>query len=210
MYSQNQEEKIIIDYFHGKRGEKIDYKGYLLDVGANDGETFSNSRALLQLDWAGVLFEPTPLAFEKLNNLYQKNNSVVCLNCALGNETKKMELFESGEHLGKGDSGLLSTLKQSETKRWEGTKEVFTPIIVDCLSFRDFLEIATIKRFDFITIDVEGMEMEILEQMNLTELGCKMICVEWNQKDFDFYDRYMKSFGMKLIHKNAENLIYGR
>ena len=40
MYSQNQEEEVIVSYF----GNKI---GNLIDIGAYDGITFSNSRKLL-------------------------------------------------------------------------------------------------------------------------------------------------------------------
>ena len=45
MYSQNNEEQVILDYF----GNKI---GNLLDIGANDGITLSNSRKLIELGWA--------------------------------------------------------------------------------------------------------------------------------------------------------------
>ncbi len=59
MYSQNNEEQIIIEYFK-------DFKGHLLDIGANDGLTLSNSRKLIELGWTGDLVEPSPNAFQKL------------------------------------------------------------------------------------------------------------------------------------------------
>ena len=44
MYSQNQEEQIILDYFNDVK------VGHVLDIGANDGKTFSNSLALIERD----------------------------------------------------------------------------------------------------------------------------------------------------------------
>ena len=46
-YSQLGEQDIILNYFNGKQGT-------FLDIGANDGKTFSNSYALSLLGWKGV------------------------------------------------------------------------------------------------------------------------------------------------------------
>ena len=40
-YTQQLEQDVILNYFENKE------HGILLDIGANDGETFSNSRALI-------------------------------------------------------------------------------------------------------------------------------------------------------------------
>lgn len=58
-YSQNKEQTIILKYFEGQLG-------YFLDIGGNDGETLSNTRALAQLGWRGVLVEPAEIAYKKL------------------------------------------------------------------------------------------------------------------------------------------------
>jgi len=50
-YSQNNEQQVILDYF----GEH--YIGTFLDLGCNDGQTFSNTRALALNGWSGVLVD---------------------------------------------------------------------------------------------------------------------------------------------------------
>ncbi len=50
MREKRNEEQVILDYF----GNKI---GNLLDIGANDGITLSNSRKLIELGWSGDLIE---------------------------------------------------------------------------------------------------------------------------------------------------------
>lgn len=51
MYSQNDEEAIIMRYFANRTGR-------LLDIGAADGMTNSNSLALIERGWRAVLVEP--------------------------------------------------------------------------------------------------------------------------------------------------------
>ena len=70
-YSQYGEEKIIDNFFKGKR------RGLCIDVGAADGIRFSNSRRLIEsMDWAALLIEPHPTYFRQLVHLYKNNENV--------------------------------------------------------------------------------------------------------------------------------------
>ena len=53
MYTQNNEEELVRAYFSDKDTKTM----CLLDIGANDGETFSNSRQLILDGWNAVLVE---------------------------------------------------------------------------------------------------------------------------------------------------------
>ena len=57
---------------HGEAGNldalvQADWPRYLVDVGAHDGRSLSNSFPFLQIGWAGTLVEPLPSAFERLD-----------------------------------------------------------------------------------------------------------------------------------------------
>lgn len=201
-YSQSTEEQIILDYFGDKTGT-------LLSLGENDGETFSNSKALIEKGWVATLFEPSPEAFKKLIELHQWNPNIVCIEKAVSNFNGKTVFFHSGEHIGKGDISLLSTLKKEETKRWGDTAK-FEEIEVDCIDFKKLLELSPYKTFDFISIDCEGVEIDILKQMNFDELETKLLCVENNGKDEDKFNEIIIPFGFTIIHRTAENLIYAK
>jgi FkbM family methyltransferase len=127
-------------------------------------------------------------------------------NVAMGNTDGFLTFYESGEHLGKGDRSLVSTIVPSEMDRW--TNETFTPVTVECVTFATLLTRSAHKTFDLISIDIEGMDLDVLRQMDLTALGCKMLIVEFNGKDQPDFDWYCAVHGMKLYAKNAENLIY--
>ena len=51
-YSQTGEQQVIFDYFGPE------FKGTFLDIGANDGVTFSNTYGLSLKGWRGVCVEP--------------------------------------------------------------------------------------------------------------------------------------------------------
>jgi len=206
MYSQNAEEKIILDYF---RKDSENFKGTLLDIGANDGETFSNSLALIELGWKAILVEPDEEPFEKLLGCHQGNEKVICYNIAIADEDGEMDFFKSGTHLKKGDTGLLSTLSETSYDKWKGTTE-FEIIKTKTVCFKTFMQTCPEKKFDFITIDAEGMDWNILCQMNLNKLRCNLVCLEHNGEKIKMFNDYFNAFGLSLIHGNAENIIYGR
>lgn len=198
MYSQNNEEAIIQRYF-GTR------KGTFLDIGANDGITLSNTFLLANTGWNGALVEASPLAFERLQQTYHGMPHDL-IHTAVGSHNGKIILHESGEHLGLGDTSLLSTVKPAEKDRW--LDMVFNEVSIACCTFDVLLTLTKHKKFDLISMDIEGMELEVLPQIDLKELGCRMLCVEFNGKEQGKYDDIVLPQGYKLIHKNGENLIY--
>ena len=66
-YSQYNEEGFIDSFFKNKNN------GFLVDIGAADGITNSNSRFLIEKGWGGILIEPNTKNFNKLQDLYKNN-----------------------------------------------------------------------------------------------------------------------------------------
>lgn len=200
MYSQNREDEIISSYYAPT------YKGAFLDLGANDGSTLSNSLALVQRGWKGVCVEPDRAAFRRLSNIHRNNDDIQCVPVAIGNEDGVGVFYEAGDHLGKGDTGLLSSLKQSNFDRFPGTQRV--AVDVEIWTVKTLLERMTLKQFDFISIDIEEMDLDIMRQMDFKAMGTSMVCVEFNGVQEKEYTDHAAKFGMKLIAKNGENLIF--
>ena len=203
-YSQNKEDIAVMQYF-GK-----DFKGLFLDIGANDGITLSNTRLLIESGWNGFLVEPSPKAYSKiLINVKGYEKNAIAFNCAIGNENGKATLYESNSHLSKNDISLLSSLKESETIRWKNQK--FEPIEVDVLTFDSFLELLVdCIIFDFISIDAEGLDLDILKQINLTDLNVKCLCIEHNSNKEVRAEiiEYCLQHGLNnILLENSENII---
>ena len=64
MYSQNQEEKYILDYFASQSN------GAFLEIGAFDPIRFSNTRALFEKGWHGTMVEPSPKCMPRIKDVY--------------------------------------------------------------------------------------------------------------------------------------------
>ena len=198
MYSQNFEEAIVKKYF-------VNETGTLLDIGANDGKTLSNSLALIEAGWNAVLIEPCEHPYEKLCDLHTGNEKVYCYNIALDTEDGEKEINSMGDHLGTGDTDLLSTLKKP-IEKWAAIE--FHPEKVICRTLESFLKFCPIKKFDFITIDAEELDYDILIQMDLQQLGCRCVCIEHNGNSIGKFILYAQKFKMKEIYRNAENIIF--
>ena len=200
MYSQNNEEKYILNYFR-----KL--KGTFLDLGANDGITFSNTRALADRGWKGVLVDASPKAFAQLKANYAGREGLHLFNLALTKDGGEVTFMESGPLINDNDIGLVSTFKGSEVERFYKTVE-YEEIIVNSVQWEQFLELSPIKEFDFISMDIEGSELDVLPYMDLSKT--RMLCIENNgREDLKLaYEKYLKGFN--LIHRTPENLIYAR
>ncbi len=218
MYSQNNEDEIVSNFFKGE-------KGTLLSIGENDGRTLSNSLRLIEEGWRAVLVEPSKEAFQRMQDLHKYNNNVLCVNYGIGDETGNFVFYESGTHLNKNDISLLSTLDASQIDRWKSSGEQFTKKEIQCLTYSDFCLLSSVKqfmyeklsvedknpcihKFDYITIDAEGFDWKILSQIDLSYT--KLVIVEVNNTDTQKYIDYCNSFGLREIHRNYENIIFSR
>lgn len=199
MYSQNREEEVILGYFQDS--------GTFLDIGANDGKTFSNTFALAERGWRGVLIEPSPKAFALLKENYKGMSGFYFYPFALGETNGEIKFMDSGSHLGKNDHGLLSTATEADYNKWKGSTH-FEDITVKCFRYKTFLNRVKFKEFDFISIDAEGFDLCILEQIDLRHT--KMVCVEWN--GFEGRKASFESLmpGFRIIYTSGENLIFAR
>ncbi len=201
-YSQNKEDLFVQHYFGT-------FKGTLLEIGANDGITFSNSRLLIENGWKAELIEPGDV-FEDLVYLYPipEYDRVELSKLAIGDRNDKVEFFNSGAHVFAGsDRGLVSTADRKEMNRWPDVNFKITSI--EMVTWAEYLKTYSVyKKFDFISLDAEGFDAIILQQMDLEALGCKCLCVEYNSdhKLLKLFTDYCK--GYTLAVQNAENLIF--
>ena len=114
MHSQYGEEKIILDYFK-------DFQGRFLDVGAYDGKTFSNTYALAERGWEGVLVEASPQCFVQMTKCVSfKGVSLVC--AAMDVRQGCAKFYDSG--------GAVATLKKEHMEKWKANQGDFREIYV--------------------------------------------------------------------------------
>lgn len=202
-HSQNNEAEFLLNYFGG-------YKGTILDVGSNDGISYSNSYDLIRSGWKCHALEPGSVCSD-LSNLHRDNPNVSIHNYGIGDRDDIVRFWESGAHIPYGeDRGLVSTTIASETDRWRKAGVEFIETSIKLVTFKTFWNSISNVPLDAISIDVEGQDYSVLKQIDLDEVGCKAICIEWNSNPdlWNLFNDYCGSFGMVLRVQNNENLIY--
>ena len=156
-YSQSGEDAIIkYILFELQRYEKVSY----LDLGANHAKEISNTYGLYEAGASGVLVEANPYLITELE-LY-RNRDVILNKCISTKDDEELEFY-----IFNGD-GLSTPDYEAAQKMLEINENLF---IKDTVKVKT-ISINTIidkyfknKAPEVVNIDIEGMEMEILEQI---------------------------------------------
>jgi FkbM family methyltransferase len=188
MYTQNDEEFYILGYFK-------DFVGTCCEIGANDGKYISNTAALIDRGWKSFMVEPSK-AFNKLKDNYADNPNVVCVNAGISTKDEDVVFYE-------GSDSLLSTTQEKLVEFWKEC--TFTPTTVKMLTWKTFCDTYNAGPFDFISLDAEGMDWDILQQIDLSNTS--MICMEYTAGNIQSFESYCKKYGMVKLTHNGENLI---
>lgn len=181
--------------------------GIFVEIGANDGVTFSNTLFFEKtLQWSGICIEPIPARFIDL----QKNRHCICVNGCIANDSLTKDFL-----LVTGYSEMLSGLLEKydprhlarierELKEHGGNQEV---IKVQCYMLENLLHEYGISKVDYLSIDTEGGELEILKSIDYTSIIISIISVEnaYNTSDIR---KFMISKGYEYVTKIGADEIF--
>ena len=174
------------DKFLNEKIFKEKKNGIFVDIGANDGITFSNTYFFeKELGWSGMCFEPLIQTFEKL----QMNRSSININACASNEDKQ-EYFLSISGYGEMLSGLKNNYDPKHLQRIYDTNNkhggTIDEIQVQCYDLNKILIKHEFKNIDLLSVDTEGNELEILKSINYETIHIKAIAVENNYCSAEF------------------------
>ncbi|PKP29577.1 MAG: hypothetical protein CVU00_14935 [Bacteroidetes bacterium HGW-Bacteroidetes-17] len=200
-YSQYGEDFILWNFFEYKEN------GFFIDIGAFDGIHLSNSYTFEEQGWKGICVEPVSKYFE----LCKKNRpKSICINaaCISSGELKEIELevddtgLFSSLHIdktAKNVSGHFDSLKRTISIKKEKVKAVTLNSVLQNLN-NDPNEI------DFISIDVEGAEIEVLKGFDLDKYIPRIIVIETNTlEDKEHIKNYLSQFGYLFAREVRAN-----
>jgi len=148
--------------------------GYFIEFGATDGLELSNTHLLeKEFGWTGILAEPAKIWHEEL----QKNRSCnIDTQCVWSKSGEVLSFHES-------DTAVLSTVNSLRTIA-DGNKDYRLEgkqYDVQTISLEDLLKkYSAPKRIDYLSIDTEGSEYEILSNFNFDAYDIRVITCEHN------------------------------
>jgi len=212
----------LFDYSYQKKWIKFlkknkynDFK-ILIDIGAHKGESiklFSKNFIIKKI----ISFEASPINFEflkkKIDENKQKynNTEIVLENIALGAENKIIEFNQFNESSSSTIKDINKESKYYKRKfrliNFLNNKKTFQKIKIKVLKLKDYIEKNNIKKIDFIKIDTEGYEFEILLGL---ENKIKLVDIIMFEHHYDNMIKKGYTFENinKLLIKNNFNKIY--
>jgi FkbM family methyltransferase len=176
-YSQWGQDKWVIErYFPGKTD------GVFVDIGAHDGITFSNTFALERMGWTGMAVEPIPSVFEQLKT---NRHCITIQGCVAGESGIKQfrEITGYAQML----SGMVDLYDSRHVDRINN--EIleyggeFRDIEVECFNINELMTKYALDEIDYLNLDVEGAEYQILKSIDFSKTQIHVIGVENNYKD---------------------------
>jgi len=150
-------------------------EGYFVDFGATNGTTLSNSYILERFfDWDGIVAEPNPTYHERLQQVRKCNVSTKCVHSRTGKSfTFICAVRPMFSRLGVASEGMTF-----EDEQIEQSIKVPTISLNDLLDEHNAPEVV-----DFISIDTEGSELDILSTFDFEKRRVNMFAVEHNFED---------------------------
>ncbi|HEX8068283.1 MAG TPA: FkbM family methyltransferase [Thermoleophilaceae bacterium] len=163
-YAQNAEDVVLARAL----GDRT--PGFYVDVGAADPVRHSVTKHFYDLGWRGVNVEPVPSSFEALRAARERD---VNLGCAIGSEpgTLPLAVVDGTESLSTLDPGI------AERHRADGWSTAVVEVEVVPLD-AVLEEHAADRPIDFLKVDVEGREADVLASVDLGRWRPSALVVE--------------------------------
>lgn len=192
--------------------DNIEFKNqnpFFVDVGANDGLICSNTAYFeMDLGWDGICIEPHPEAFIKL----KESRKSKLYNCCISNEEKEIDFL-----VVKGYAEMLSGIFNDydsfhikriddEIQRNGGSKEV---VKIKSKTLSSILKENNINNIDYLSIDTEGSELNVLKGIDFDKININIISVENNGYNNDVRS-YLEGSNYEFLCKVCGDEIYAK
>ena len=146
--------------------------GYFIEIGACDGKHLSNSFALEKRGWTGIICEPSNFWIKKM-----KNRKCVLSKKAVFSESGKRLIFNEVSKYPE-LSGCNDYLDNDNNSK---LRKDFKSYEVETISLNDLInEHLDKKQIDYISIDTEGSEFEILKNFDFKKRHVEIFTIEHN------------------------------
>ena len=201
-----------------------------LDVGSWDPITFSNTRALFELGWSGVMIEPAPGPMlellrcctkcalgvdERPHERYGERNARACEVCGAeryGN-CDRLTIIQAAAGLEPGfmrmsvTDDALSTNDAASYEKWKEVGGFYGNIVVPVITMEQIA--AQFGGFSFVNLDVEGQSAELFLRMMTLGILPTCVCVEHDNRLVEIQNAATRQH-YNVTYSNATNVVMVR
>lgn len=193
-YSQDSEDVYLSEKIKNKK------RGFYVDIGAHHPYRFSNTYWAYKNGWRGINIDPNIDAIK----LFEKERSDdINLNCGIASKSDEINYYMFSE-------GAFNTFDENEFKGLRQPEKI-VKVRVERLDF--ILKKYNVDHIDFMNIDVEGMEMDVLKSNDWDRFKPDFIAIEQKNLYLDeileteIY-KFLEKLGYKCDYKSIRTAIY--
>ena len=182
---------------------KNEKKGFYVDIGCYHPTHINNTYLLYKKGWNGINIDVSQFSIDLFKFMRPDDLNY---KCAVSETKKKVNLYYQKEY-----SQLISINKLTAKKFIKGRLK---KKIINSFSLEEILSWGKYKDYeiDFLDVDVEGADLQVLKGLNFSKRKPKLICVEIHQKNFKKHKiyRFLIKKKYKLIWHVSFSFLFKR
>ena len=197
------------DVFADKYFKKLD-KGFYVDVGSYHPFFWSNTYLLFKRKWEGINVDINHLSVELFNIARPNDHNI---NAAVSNSKKKTLKYYTKNMMNTMSSTNISSAKTSYLNGYDTRT-------IRCLKLNDIIVKSSFKnrKINFLNIDTEKTELDVLKSLNFKKYQPGLICVEIHHRGSSPKNKYeltkhpvylfLKKKNYKIVWKKEYSIIF--
>lgn len=199
-YSQEGEDMILRRIFENKG------TGFYVDVGAHHPQRFSNTYFFYKNGWRGINIDARPGSMDQFNKLRPRD---INIEAAIAREQRELTYYMFNDPALNTFDENLSASRNREPYKLIGTKHIVTQRLDQVLH----RHLPRGQAIDFMTVDVEGLDLQVLESNDWNVFMPRYLLVENSNADMtelttDAINGFMVEHNYLIIAKSLKTVIY--
>jgi FkbM family methyltransferase len=174
-YSLTSIDLLINHIFKGKKN------GYFIDVGCNHPVYNNNTYLLYKRGWSGINVDIDKKSIQ-LFDLYRKKD--LNINSAISSKVEEVDFYFYH------DKSPINTLSKKSYTFQKTKPKIIKKITTQTLESIISASVFKKKKIDFLSVDVEGHELEVLKGLNLKVYSPSIIVLEYLDLSIDKLEVY--------------------
>lgn len=196
-YSQEGEDIVLSRIFDKQK------KGFYVDIGAHHPMRFSNTMHFYSKGWRGINVDPLPGMKSLFDNQRPKD---ITIEKGISSKKQSIKYFYFAEP-------AFNTFDEKLARKREQKSALLKTIDIQCLPLGEMLQNIGVSEIDFLSIDVEGLELEVLKSNDWSSFIPKVIVLEVLDFDFNTFgnsniSQFLKDKGYFLFSKLFHSAVF--
>lgn len=201
-YSQEGEDMILRRFFENKE------VGFYIDVGAHHPKRFSNTYYFYKQGWKGINIDAMPGSMTAFKKIRSRDTNI---ESGVNDQARHLTFYEFNEPALNGFSKELSILRDNSENYYITKSYLLKTTTLDEVLRREFVN--SIPIIDFLTIDAEDLDFNVIKSISLEKYRPKLILIEIVSNNFfkvlgDDVTLYLKSNNYIIYAKTLNTVFF--